>query len=127
LPSEDSNMDDEDDLKGDKTDDELEDYYEELGIQDEEDVNVVKTPKQTKKEKDKLYKKTKKAKSEATKEEAPTKSKKMVLIEQMIKRAKEETTYNNVSRIIKIIKQIFNTPHDEDEGDNKDSKDPAKA
>ena len=48
----------------------------------------------------------------------------MILIEQLIARAKEETNYGNVSRIIKIIKQLFNTPQ-EDETDAQKGKEGA--
>jgi len=37
-------------------------------------------------------------------------SKKSILMEQVIKKAKDEPTFSSVSRIIKIVKQIFNTP-----------------
>lgn len=47
------------DLQGDETDSELEEYYKELGIQDEEDLSK---PKKAKKGEDALYKKTKKSK-----------------------------------------------------------------
>ena len=82
----------------------MEEYYNELGIQDEQDALKGEEPK---------YKKIVKkvaagAKQTEVKETGP--SKKSILMEQVIKKAKDEPTFSSVSRIIKIVKQIFNTP-----------------
>ena len=91
LPSEISESDG--DLKGpDDTDSELENYYEEIGIADEEDFSKPKEPVYQTKQK------APKAKAE------PEKSKKSMMIDQLINAAKTEPTYKNVSRIIKLVK-----------------------
>jgi len=93
LPSELSESDA--DLKGpEDTDSELENYYEEIGIADEEDFT---------KPQEALYKTKEKPQKQQAKAE-PEKSKKSVMIDQLIEAAKTEPTYNNVSRIIKLVK-----------------------
>lgn len=95
----------------------MEEYYKELGIQDEEDHSK---PKNAKKDEQALYKKTKKAKPTETEEE-PVKGKKSV-VEKIISNAKEAPTYSSVTRVIKIVKQVFNPGQEQTEGDEEEKK-----
>jgi hypothetical protein len=97
LPSEMSESDA--DLEGDD-DSELENYYEEIGIADEEDYT---------KPKEDLYKTKTKAPKTVAKAEPAEPSKKSIMIDKLIESAKTTPTYSNVSRVIKIVKQLFNT------------------
>ena len=106
LPEEESG--DEDEVEDDGSQDsELEDYYEELGIAGQKDF--------TKKDDDqKLYKTTKKKEQKKQQEEKKA-SDKTKVIEAIINRTREEPSYKTISRIVKIIKQVFNTPTAKDE------------
>jgi hypothetical protein len=102
LPSEDE-ADNEDDLKGEETDSDLEDYYRELGIENEEDE--VAPAKAVKKQPKKDKKPSKLAASlpqVATKEELRRR-----ILDQLMEKTRSAPTYSNISRVIKIVKQVF--------------------
>lgn len=104
LPDEDSADDDEDDGSQDS---ELDDYYQELGITGQKDFTQKDDGKQ-------LYK-TRKKKAGKKQVEEKKASDKTKVIEAIIKRTREDPSYKTISRIVKIIKQVFNTPGAKDE------------
>lgn len=79
----------------------MDEYYAELGIQNEKDFT---------KSKEEQYKTKKKVPKKV--EVEPTKSaeasKKAQMIDNLISSARKEPNYKNVSRIIKIVRQLFN-------------------
>ena len=104
LPDEDSA----DELDDDGSQDsELDDYYQELGIAAQKDWTKNDDGQQ-------LYKKTKKKEGKKQVEEKKA-SDKTKIIEAMINRTREDPSYKTISRIVKIIKQVFNTPTAKDE------------
>lgn len=104
LPEEDSA----DELDDDGSQDsELDDYYQELGIAAQKDWTKNDDGQQ-------LYKKTKKKEGKKQVEEKKA-SDKTKIIEAMINRTREDPSYKTISRIVKIIKQVFNTPTAKDE------------
>ena len=98
LPDEEDMDDDEGDLKGDETDSDLEEYYRELGIEDEVD-ELAKGQKSIKK-------KPKKVAPVTDKKESQEEIRKRIL-ENIITKTKENPTYAAITRVIKIVKQVF--------------------
>ena len=111
LPDEDSADEEQDDEAS--QDSELDDYYRELGIAGEKDYSK-------KDGEDKLYKTTKKKEVKKPDEEKKA-GDKTKIIETIIKRTRDEPSYKTVSRIIKIVKQVFNTPAKNDQEALKES------
>ena len=108
LPDDEEEVEDnEDDLKGEETDSDLEDYYRELGIETEE--------------KGQEYKKKKKASASKKVVEVTTVSKEEVrqkVLNDLITKTREQPTYTSLTRVIKIVKQVFftNNVANENEG-----------
>ena len=93
LPSEDSELEDLDD----GSDDNMDDYYDELGIRGEKDFTGT----------EELYKKSKKkGEKEAKKVREPTAKAKM--IDTLIANTKSDPNYKNIVKVIKIVKTLFN-------------------
>ena len=95
---------DEEDIDNEEpeTDEELENYYRELGIEDDmkkdgKDVN------------DKLYKTQKKTKpvSKKTLEKQEQQQQKSKVINQMIEAARTRPSHATLTRIVKVVKQVF--------------------
>lgn len=104
-----------DDLKGEATDSELEDYYRELGIEHETDELAPVISKKAKRAK----------KAAAVTPEKKEEVRKKVL-EEMIARTRENPSYSALTRVIKIVKQVFFTGSAKDEEDEQEDK-PKKA
>jgi hypothetical protein len=98
LPEESS---DEEEESGDESDKELQEYYEELGIAEE----MAKSKKS-------LYKQTKKQKAKKSGDK-PVRDRE-VIIDAIIANCKNQPTFKNVSRIIKMTKAIFIKVEEED-------------
>ena len=96
LPSEEE---DENDLDVD-SDENMDDYYEELGIKGEKDFT------------EKLYKKTPKVVIKEKKEPS-TRSK---MIDSLISNTKKDPNYKNIVRVIKIVRQLFTKEVVEEDG-----------
>ena len=122
IPSEEEDEEEDEfekDVKGDETDSDLEDYYKELGIQDEEDLTK---PKKGKVEDEVKYK-TKKRKASQEKEKTVEQTREK-LLDTIIGKARDAPTYSSITRVIKIVKQVFSsTKQDgEDEEEEQDQK-----
>lgn len=117
LPDEEE--DNEQDLKGEDTDSDMEDYYRELGIENEEDEVKGKSTKTKPKKKAVVAK----LPVGVTKEEARRK-----VLDELIDRTKSAPTYANLTRVIKIVKQVFFAGNSAagDEGEEEEKKKPAK-
>ena len=105
LPSEPESSGDSDE----ESDKEMDSYYADLGI----DRPVT----------DEQWKKRAEKASKPVKVKEP--SRKSKLITQMIQKARDDQNFNSISRVIKIVKSIFNTEKDQQEGEEapKKSKD----
>ena len=90
LPSEDSENEEIDS----GSDDNMEEYYEELGIKGEKDYTGT----------EELYKKSKKTVVQKAKEP----SAKSKMIDTLIENTKKEPNYKNIVKVIKIVKTLFN-------------------
>ena len=80
----------------------MDDYYEELGIKHEKDYTG----------KEELYKKTKKQEKKPTEKKEPSQKSKM--IDALILNTKKDPNYKNIVRVIKIVRQLFNKDQDID-------------
>lgn len=113
--------DDEDDLKGEDTDSDLEDYYRELGIENEEDeVAAVAVKTKPKKAAKKGPSKLAQAHPQvSSKEELRRK-----IIDNLMEKTRTGPTYANLTRVIKIIKQVFfaGSGSSAEEGDDEEGK-----
>lgn len=99
LPEEENISDNEGDLKGEDTDSDLEEYYRELGIENE--VDELKGDKPIKKKPKKVVAAVVVEKKE-TQEETRRK-----ILDNIITKTKENPTYAAITRVIKIVKQVF--------------------
>ena len=107
IPSEDEDEEEEEfekDVKGEETDSDLEDYYKELGIQDEEDLTKPKKGKVDDEAKYKIKKRKTTQEKEKTVEETREK-----LLDTIISKARDAPNYSTITRVIKIVKQVFST------------------
>jgi hypothetical protein len=95
LPSEDEVADDEDDLKGEETDSDLEEYYRELGIETEPNEGDAYKKKKAKKATDGKV-------VVVPKEEARKK-----VLDDLIEKTRAQPNYTTITRVIKIVKQVF--------------------
>lgn len=115
LPDEEELVhDNEDDLKGEETDSDLEEYYRELGIETEEKGDSYK-------------KKSKKGKKAPVPEKAPVVSRedaRKQVLNALITKTREQPTYTALTRVIKIVKQVFftNNVANENEGGEEEHK-----
>ena len=119
LPEDDEEVveENEDDLKGEETDSDLEEYYRELGIETEEKGHE--------------YKKKKKVSSVTKKQVEVTVSKeeaRQKVLNDLITKTREQPTYTSLTRVIKIVKQVFftNNVANENEGGEEEKKKPKK-
>lgn len=83
-------------MKGEDTDSELEEYYRELGIENEKDELAVKVAKKKKKVTASVQ--------VVDKDEARKK-----ILDDLIEKTRTQPTYTTLSRVIKIVKQVFFT------------------
>lgn len=108
---------------GDDTDSELEDYYKELGIDEEKDFSKKATKKT---EEQAIYKKEKKegkGKKGEQVVEKPGESNKDRVLDKIIKSTREDPNYSNLTKIIKLVKQIFNITEEKTEKEEDDKSD----
>lgn len=103
------------DAEGGETDYDLEDYYKELGIEDEEDLTTAKKKKGTSGE----YKTKKKLVPAASKAETIEQQREKVL-ETLIKRTRDTPNYNSLNKVIKIVKQVFNVNQQSKDADDEE-------
>eukprot|EP00347_Sterkiella_histriomuscorum_P015725 403355916 len=111
------------DAEGELTDSDLEDYYKELGIQDEEDFS--KTEKASKKG-DAQYKVSKKQKDVVVSKKETVEQARERLLEQMIKNTKDTPNYNSITKVIKVVKQVFNVNQQKEDEEDQEEEDNQK-
>lgn len=85
-------------MKGEDTDSELEEYYRELGIEHEKDELAVK-----------VSKKKKKVAQSATANVVDKEAARKKILDDLIEKTRTQPTYTTLSRVIKIVKQVFFT------------------
>jgi len=111
LPEESS---DEDSLQeeqvNEETDDELEDYYDELGITDEVDFNRGKDKK-----KGKTQAPVSQKKQEQMAKKSQEKRDKQDIISGIISKVRSNPNHKNLARIVKMVRQIFVKDTSEDD------------
>ena len=103
------------DAEGGETDSDLEDYYKELGIEDEEDLTTVHKKKGTAGE----YKTKKKLIPAASKAETLEQQREKVL-DTLIQRTRDTPNYNSLNKVIKIVKQVFNVNQQAKDADDEE-------
>ena len=112
LPGDDTSEEEiEEELEPMGDDSELEDYYKELGIDEDGDIKNRKK-KHAKKEDEPMYEtKPKKEKVERKKSE---------VIDTMLEKARTETDYKTLQRVIQLIKTVFSATKDVEPEDQQD-------
>ena len=91
-------------MKGEETDSDLEDYYKELGIADEEDFSKKQSKEELYKKKPKV-KKVKKADIDEDGTQVVVADKhKQKILDKIITSARDQPTHANLIRVIKIVK-----------------------
>ena len=106
LPEDDQDDESEESEEQAEDDSELEAYYEELGI----DVNEVEKPEKAEKL---LYKRQKKQDAKKEKIESATRERNDVL-EAMMTNAQNNPSYQTLTRIIHVVKAVFNEKIDQE-------------